>query len=71
MSEWYGHRKPHLVIGLLEALHRLDSRSISPAGVPYEDEEIGEDEERAAAESREWPKHNKAIPHEEVLPGFP
>jgi hypothetical protein len=35
-----------------------------------EDEEISDDEERAVAEAREWLKHNKPIPHEEVLAEF-
>ncbi len=37
------------------------------ASTPLEDEEISEEEERAVAEAREWLKHNKPIPHEEVL----
>jgi hypothetical protein len=41
------------------------SRAI--ANAPTEDEEISEEEERAVAESREWLKHNKPIPHEDVL----
>jgi hypothetical protein len=44
--------------------------SQSLANAPVEDEEIGEEEEEAAARSREWLKHNRGIPHEEVLAEF-
>ena len=56
------------VRGLLETM--LDPVSRALANAPVEDEEIGEEEERAVAESREWLKHNKPIPHEEVLAEF-
>jgi hypothetical protein len=45
----------------------LDPLSRKLAHAPIEDEAIGEDEEQAVAEAREWLKHNKPIPHEEVL----
>jgi len=45
----------------------LDPASRALVNAPLEDEEISEDEERAVAEAREWLKHNKAMPHEEVL----
>jgi hypothetical protein len=48
----------------------LDSVSRALANAPVEDEEISEEEERAVAESREWLKHNRPIPHEEVLAEF-
>jgi hypothetical protein len=56
------------VRGLMETM--LDPVSRVLANAPAEDEEIGEEEERAVAESREWLKHNKPIPHEEVLAEF-
>jgi hypothetical protein len=56
------------VRGLLETM--LDPVSRAIANAPIEDEEIGEEEERAAAEARELLKHNQPIPHEEVLAGF-
>ena len=56
------------VRGLLETM--LDPVSRALANAPVEDEEISEEEERAVAESREWLKHNKPIPHEEVLAEF-
>src|SRR5712692_4168275 len=33
MRERHGHRKPHLVVRLLESLHRLDPRSIPGTAV--------------------------------------
>ena len=48
----------------------LHPHSRNLAMAPIEDEEIGEEEERAVAEAKEWLKHNKPIPHEEVLAGF-
>ncbi len=45
----------------------LDPISRKLADARLEDEEIGQEEERSAAEAREWLKHNKPIPHEEVL----
>lgn len=44
--------------------------TIVAPGVPFEDEEISEEEERAVAEAREWLKHNQHIAHEDVLAGF-
>jgi hypothetical protein len=40
------------------------------ANTRIEDEETSEEEERAVAESKEWLKHNKGIPFEEVLAEF-
>jgi len=48
----------------------LDPLSRKLANAPHEDEEIGEDEERAVAEAKEWRQHNQAISHEEVLADF-
>jgi len=48
------------LVGLLETI-------VTP---PLEDEEISDEEELAVAESIEWLKHNKGIPHEEVLAEF-
>lgn len=44
--------------------------TIGAPGVAFEDEEITEEEERAVAEAREWLKHNKPMPHEDVLAEF-
>jgi hypothetical protein len=56
------------VVRLMEVM--LDPVSGALANAPLEDEEISEKEERAVAEAREWLKHNKPIPHEEVLAEF-
>ncbi len=56
------------VRGLLATM--LDPVSRALANAPIEDEEISDEEEYAVAESREWLKRNKAIPHEEVLAEF-
>ena len=56
------------VVHLMEVM--LDPLSRKLANAPLEDEEIGEEEERAVAEAREWHKYSKSIPHEEVLAEF-
>jgi hypothetical protein len=56
------------VRGLLETM--LDPVSRALANALVEDEEISAEEECAVAESVEWLKHNKPIPHEEVLAEF-
>jgi len=60
--------KLNAVRTLLEVMVEAPARSLALA--PVEDEEISEEEERTAAKSREWLKHNKPIPHEEVLAEF-
>jgi hypothetical protein len=56
------------VRGFLETM--LDPVSRALANAPIDDEPISPEEERSVAEAREWLKHNKPIPHEEVLAGF-
>jgi hypothetical protein len=56
------------VRGLLESI--LDPVDRALALAPIEDEPISEEEERAVEEAKEWLRHNKAIPHEEVLAEF-
>jgi hypothetical protein len=56
------------VVHLMEVM--LDPSSRTLASAPPEDEEISGEEERAVAEAREWLRHNKPIPHEEVLADF-
>jgi hypothetical protein len=56
------------LVGLLETI--VDPASAALRNAPIEDEEISEEEEGAVAESIEWLKHNKAIPHEQVLAEF-
>jgi len=53
------------VVHLMEVM--LDPLSRKLASAPPEDEEIDAEEERAAAEAREWLKHNRPIPHEDLL----
>jgi hypothetical protein len=56
------------LVGLLETI--VDPVAAALRNAPLEDEEISEEEEQAVAEAREWLKHNKPIPHEEVLAEF-
>jgi hypothetical protein len=56
------------VVVLLEAM--LDPFARALANAPIDDELVTPEEEEALAEAREWSKHNKAIPHEEVLAEF-
>jgi hypothetical protein len=56
------------VVRVLEII--VDPVAHSLANAPFEDEPISEDEERDVAASKEWLKHNKPIPHEEVLAEF-
>lgn len=60
-----GPKQTSAVVGLLEFLVDPVSRAIRNA--PIEDEPLTAAEEEAMNQSREWLKHNKGIPHEEVL----
>jgi hypothetical protein len=51
--------------GLLEAM--LDPVSRAIANAPVDDEPVTAAEERALNEAREWLKHHKPLPHEQVL----
>ncbi len=53
------------VVHVMEVM--LDPLARKLANAPPEDEEITGEEQRAAAEAREWLKHNLPISHEEVL----
>jgi hypothetical protein len=53
------------VVGLLEAM--LNPVSVALANPPYDDEPVSEEEARAVAISKEWLRHNRPIPNEEVL----
>ena len=50
---------------MLEGL--LDPVSRAIANAPIDDEPVSAGEERALAQSRQWLKHNDAIPHKQVL----
>lgn len=58
-----------VAVKLLQVM-ALDPVSRKLTLAPIEDEEIGEEEERAVAEAREWLRHNQPIPHAEVLAEF-
>ena len=45
----------------------LDPVARAIANAPIDDEPVTAEEEKALDESREWFKHNKGIPHEQVL----
>jgi hypothetical protein len=53
------------VRGVLEAM--LDPVARAIANAPADDEPVTEEEKRALVEAREWLRHNKPIPHEQVL----
>jgi len=53
------------VVGLLEAM--LDRVSLAIANAPIDDELLTAEEEKALGEAQEWLKHNKGIPHQQVL----
>jgi hypothetical protein len=53
------------VVGLLEAM--LDPVSRALANAPLDDEPVTAEEEKALAQAREWSKHNRGIPHEQLL----
>jgi hypothetical protein len=55
----------HAVRGLLQAM--LDPVTCAVASAPVDDEPLTAEEEQALAEAREWLRHNKPIPHEQVL----
>ena len=65
MLDLLGPEKISAVVCLLEVL--LDPVARAIANAPVDDEPVTEEEERALAEAREWLKHNKGIPHEQVL----
>lgn len=55
----------HAVRGLLQAM--LDPVSRAIANAPVDDEPLTPEEGQALVEAREWLKHNRPIPHEQVL----
>ena len=65
MLDLLGPEKISAVVGLLEVM--LDPVARAIANAPIDDEPVTEEEVKALAESREWLKHNKGIPHEQVL----
>jgi Spy/CpxP family protein refolding chaperone len=65
MIERLAPRQVTAIVGLLEAM--LDPVSLAIANAPIDDEPLTAEEEKALGEAREWSKHNKGIPHEQVL----
>jgi hypothetical protein len=55
----------HAVRNLIEAL--LDPVSRAIANAPVDDEPLTPEEVQALNEAREWSRHNRPIPHEQVL----
>ena len=53
------------LVGLLELI--LDPVSRALANAPLDDEPVSAEEEAAIEKSREWSKHNKGVPHEQVM----
>jgi hypothetical protein len=49
---------------------KLDPISRALANAPIDDEPETEEEHQAVEEAKEWLRHNKAVPHEEVLAEF-
>jgi len=58
-------RQAAAVVGLLERM--LDPVSHAIANAPEDDKPLDPGEEKALSEAKEWLKHSKAIPHEQVL----
>ena len=58
-------RHVHAVRGLLLAM--VDPVSRAVANAPADDEPLTAGEAQALDEAREWLKHNRPIPHEQVL----
>jgi len=53
------------LVGLLEAI--IDPVAAALRNAPFDDEPVTEEEELSVAEAREWLKHNRGIPMEQVL----
>ncbi len=56
---------PTQIHALLQVM--LDPVSRAVANAPVDDEALTAEEAHALAEARHWLKHNKPIPHEQVL----
>jgi hypothetical protein len=65
MLDLLAPEKISAVVGLLEVM--LDPVARAIANAPVDDEPVTEEEAKALAEADVWLKHNKAIPHEQVL----
>ena len=65
MLDLLAPEKLSAVVGLLAVM--LDPVARAIAKDPIDDEPVTEEEAKALDEAREWLKHNKGIPHEQVL----
>jgi hypothetical protein len=65
MLDLLAPEKLSAVVGLLAVMLDPVARAIAKA--PIDDEPVTEEEAKALDEAREWLKHNKGIPHEQVL----
>ncbi|HWE48633.1 MAG TPA: hypothetical protein VG273_02525 [Bryobacteraceae bacterium] len=65
MIDLLAPEKLSAVVGLLEVM--LDPVARAIANAPVDDEPLTPEDKKALAEAREWLKHNKPIPHEQVL----
>jgi hypothetical protein len=65
MVDLLGPEQAHALRALVEVMLDPVSRAIANASV--DEEPLTRDDERALDEAREWLKHNKGIPHEQVL----
>lgn len=65
MLDLLAPEKLSAVVGLLEVM--LDPVARALANAPIDDEPVTEEDEKAVEEAREWLRHNKGIPHEQVL----
>jgi len=65
-------RQVSAVVRLLETMLDPVSNALAnaPANIPYEDEEISEEEIQAVAASKAWLKDHNPVPNEEVLAEF-
>lgn len=65
MLDLLAPEKLSAVVNLLEVM--LDPVSRAIAHAPTDDESLTQEEAKSLEEAREWLKHNKGIPHEQVL----
>jgi hypothetical protein len=65
MLDLLAPEKISALVGLLEVM--LDPVARAIASAPVDDEPVTEEEASALAEADVWLRHNKPIPHEQVL----
>ena len=65
MVDLLGPEQVHALRALVEVM--LDPVARAIAHAPVDDEPLTPEDKNALDEAREWLKHNKAVPHEQVL----